>query len=109
MHRKSIGEHFEILNAFQEQEAKYDNTTLFMRIVQAINMALVFYNLLFIPLQFAYRIKFKGVFLALEIVTIGMYLTEIGLRINMVVRLNQLKNQQLAQLKNLKDPKLLAN
>jgi hypothetical protein len=29
-----------------------------MRIVQLINMLLVFYNLIFIPLQFGYRIKF---------------------------------------------------
>jgi hypothetical protein len=80
-----------------------------MRVIQAINMALVFYNLIFIPLQFAYRIKFKGVFLALEIITIVMYLTEIGLRIYTLIRIKRLKNTQLAQIKNSSERKLFAN
>jgi hypothetical protein len=80
-----------------------------MRVIQAINMALVFYNLIFIPLQFAYRIEFKGVFLALEIITIVMYLTEIGLRIYTLIRIKRLKNTQLTQIKNSSERKLFAN
>jgi hypothetical protein len=80
-----------------------------MRVILLINMALVFYNMIFIPLQFAYRIEFKGVFLALEIITIVMYLTEIGLRIYTVLRINKLKDTQLAQIKNSSDRKLFAN
>ena len=80
-----------------------------MRVILLINMALVFYNMIFIPLQFAYRIEFKGVFLALEIITIVMYLTEIGLRIYTVLRINRLKDTQLAQIKNSSDRKLFAN
>jgi len=37
--------------------------------------------MVFIPLQFAYRIQFKGIFLALEILTILAYLLEIGIRV----------------------------
>ena len=80
-----------------------------MRVILLINMALVFYNMIFIPLQFAYRIEFKGIFLALEIITIVMYLTEIGLRIYTVIRINRLKDTQLAQIKNSSDRKLFAN
>ena len=80
-----------------------------MRVILLINMVLVFYNMIFIPLQFAYRIEFKGVFLALEIITIVMYLTEIGLRIYTVLRINKLKDTQLAQIKNSSDRKLFAN
>ncbi len=80
-----------------------------MRMILLINMALVFYNMIFIPLQFAYRIEFKGIFLALEIITIVMYLTEIGLRIYTVIRINRLKDTQLAQIKNSSDRKLFAN
>jgi hypothetical protein len=37
--------------------------------------------MIFIPLQFGFRIEFKGIFLAMEIFTISVYLIEIGMRI----------------------------
>lgn len=64
-----------------------------MRIVNIINMLLAFYNLAFIPLQFGFRIPFKGAFLALEIVTILMYLSEIVLRVFTVIRLQKIKSK----------------
>jgi hypothetical protein len=72
-------------------------------------MLLVFYNLIYIPLQFAYRIEFKGVFLALEIITIVMYLLEIALRIYIAIRIKNLKSTQLALIRNSQDRKLFAN
>lgn len=55
-------------------------------------MMLVFYNFIFIPLQFGFRIPFKGPILALEIITILLYLTEIGLRVYTLIRLQRLKS-----------------
>lgn len=72
-------------------------------------MALVFYNLYFIPLQFAYRIPFKGGILALEILTIVFYLAEISLRFLTLIRLRRLKATQLELIKSLSDRRRLIN
>ena len=80
-----------------------------MRVVQVINMLLVFYNLIFIPLQFGYRIKFEGFIMALEILTILMYSMEVGLRIYTAIRMKRLKLMQLSLIKNSSDRKLFAN
>lgn len=42
-----------------------------------IMMIISIYNIVFIPLQFAFRIKFKGVFLAMELVTLWLYLIDL--------------------------------
>lgn len=44
-------------------------------------LCLALYNMFFIPLQFAYRIEFKGIYLALEVLTIIIYLVEIATRV----------------------------
>jgi len=75
-----------------EQEEQQEQTFFEMRVVQFINMLLAFYNLAFIPHQFGFRIPFKGAFLALEIITILMYLAEIGLRVFTLIRLQRLKS-----------------
>jgi hypothetical protein len=72
-------------------------------------MGLVFYNLIFIPLQFGYRIKFVGFIMALEILTILMYSLEVGLRIYTAIRIKRLKSMQLSLIKNSLDRKLFAN
>jgi hypothetical protein len=102
-------EHFQQLNELNEQEATYDKSTFFMRVVQTINMCLVFYNIVFIPLQFAFRIPFKGAYLALEILTIMFYGCEIGLRIFSLLRLKKLKSTQITLIRNLQDRKLAAD
>lgn len=46
-----------------------------------------FYNLVFIPLQFAFRIEFKGAYLALEILTILTFICDIIFRISYTIKL----------------------
>jgi len=43
-------------------------------------LLIVIYNIIFIPLQFAYRIEFTGIFAFLETVTILLYLLDIFFR-----------------------------
>ena len=66
-------------------------------------MALAFYNLYFIPLQFGYRIPFKGGVLALEVLTIIFYLLEIALRLFTLTRLRKLRTTQLAFIRTSQD------
>lgn len=80
-----------------------------MRVIRPINKGLVFYNLIFIPLQFGYRIKFKKFYLAIEILTLFMYSVEIALRIYKVTRIKKLKSMQLDLIKDSSDRKLFAN
>jgi hypothetical protein len=42
------------------------------------------WNMWFIPLQFAYKFPFTGIFLALEIITILVYLADIALRFHIM-------------------------
>ena len=39
------------------------------------------YNIIFIPLQFGFRIDFKGIYLIMEIFTILLYGIDVGVRI----------------------------
>jgi hypothetical protein len=43
--------------------------------------AFSFYNMVFIPLQFAYSISFSGWFLALEILTIILYVIDLSIKL----------------------------
>jgi len=63
----------------------------------------VIYNLIFIPLQFAFDIKFKHFYLAMEILTILIYLVEVAIRIYKLTRLTELKNKPMSEVVNLKD------
>ena len=47
------------------------------RIFQIALLPLVIYNLIWTPLQFAYRLKYEGIFLAMEIITILAYLVHL--------------------------------
>jgi hypothetical protein len=40
-------------------------------------LLIVIYNLIFIPLQFGYRIPFKGIYLVMEILTWLLYIFDI--------------------------------
>lgn len=44
-------------------------------------LILVSYNVVFIPIQFGYRIKFDGFVLAMEILTIIFYILDIKFRV----------------------------
>lgn len=68
----------------ESQDTCYDKFKLVHKHVQRF---LVFYNLVFIPLQFAFNIRFRSVFLVMEIVTIVVYLVEMGIRIYKYKRL----------------------
>lgn len=107
--RRSILQHFIIQNELWEQETNHQKSFYEMRVVQNLNTMLVFYNMIFIPLQFGFRIPFKGLILALEIITILLYLTEIGLRVHTIMRLKKLETTQLSLIKTQADRKLLAN
>ena len=70
------------------------------------------YNIVFIPLSFAFRVKFEGVFLAFEVLTIFFYLIDICLRWNKLNNFYQLEkipdsrlNQSERKMKN--DPEQL--
>ena len=43
-----------------------------------IVLTVITWNIWFIPLQFSYKIKFDGIYLAMEIITILVYLADIG-------------------------------
>jgi len=45
---------------------------------EGVILLLTLWNLFFIPLQFAYKLAFEGVFLAFEIITIVAYLLDIA-------------------------------
>jgi len=45
---------------------------------EGVVLLLTLWNLFFIPLQFAYKLKFEGVFLAFEILTIMAYLMDLA-------------------------------
>lgn len=45
---------------------------------EKVILLLTLWNFLFIPLQFAYKLEFKGVFLAFEIITIVAYLLDLA-------------------------------
>lgn len=55
-----------------------------------IILLLSIYNVIFIPLQFAYRIDFHGVYLFLEIMTIFFYLVDIVYRFQNLRQLQDL-------------------
>ena len=57
-----------------------------------IVLLLAIYNVFFVPLSFGFRIKFKGVFLTLELLTIFFYLIEIVMRAVKLNQLNMLEN-----------------
>lgn len=58
----------------------FDNWNFMRRGVKFCVTLLSFYNLVFIPLQFAYRIEFKGAYLAMEILTILFLLLDVAFR-----------------------------
>ena len=45
------------------------------------SLVIVMYNIIFIPLQFGYRIPFHGVYLVLEVFTVVLYLLDIFYRV----------------------------
>ena len=45
--------------------------------MKAAILTIVIYNLIFIPLQFGYRIKFRGIYLVMEILTMFLYIFDI--------------------------------
>jgi hypothetical protein len=45
------------------------------------SLVIVMYNIIFIPLQFGYRIPFHGVYLVLEVSTVILYLLDIFYRV----------------------------
>lgn len=45
------------------------------------SLVIVMYNIIFIPLQFGYRIPFHGVYLVLEVFTVILYLLDIFYRV----------------------------
>lgn len=47
------------------------------RIFQIVLLPLVIYNVIWTPLQFAYRLQYEGIFLAMEIITILAYLAHL--------------------------------
>jgi len=57
------------------------------RVIKFCVTLLSFYNLAFIPLQFAFRIEFNGVYLALEILTILALICDIVFRISYTIKL----------------------
>jgi hypothetical protein len=49
--------------------------------MKAAILVIVIYNLIFIPLQFGYRIQFKGIYLIMEVFTMVMYAFDIFYRV----------------------------
>ena len=48
--------------------------------MRAIILIIALYNLIFIPICFGFRVKFEGVYMLMEILTILFYLIDICLR-----------------------------
>lgn len=69
-----------------------------MKINNSLVTVLVMYNMIFIPLQFGFRLEFKGYLLTFEVLTIVLYLTEVALRINYARRLQLIKSAQLSKI-----------
>ena len=57
----------------------------------------VVYNLVFIPLQFAFNIKFKPIYLVMEVLTILVYLMEIAIRVVKFRRLKKLSKTPITE------------
>ena len=77
-----INEHFNLGEGTEENKIKdfiikYTSTRNFMK-WSIISMSI--YNLIFIPIQFGYRIKFEGIYLLLEAFTIVIYIADIFYR-----------------------------
>jgi hypothetical protein len=45
---------------------------------EPVILIVIVWNVLFIPLQFAYKLSFEGIYLAFEIITILVYLLDIA-------------------------------
>jgi len=45
---------------------------------EVLILIVITWNIWFIPLQFSYKIKFEGVYLAFEIISMLVYLMDIG-------------------------------
>jgi uncharacterized membrane protein len=94
----------------QKQVTEHDDTRnwqLFVYVVMIFVLCFNFYNMVFIPLQFAYRIEFKGIFLAFEIFTILAYLVEIGIRVAQLKTASKIQPSTMKQ--NQFDKKLSKN
>jgi len=63
----------------------------------------VVYNLIFIPLQFAFHFKFKHFYLVMEVLTILVYLAEIFIRVYKFRKLKKLGITPIEMIKNAKD------
>ena len=66
------------------------------------------YNILFIPLQFGYRIKFDGLFLVMELFTIILYCFDIKFRMQNL-KLLQSVGGNLPDSENLNEQKLMGD
>ena len=60
-------------------------------LIEIILAMLSFYNVIFIPLQFGFRIPFTGMFMTLEVCTIIFYLVDASLKSNKIARLKQIQ------------------
>ena len=74
---------------------RYVTLKNFMRVVMAI---LSFYNIVFIPLQFGFRIKMQGIYLVMEMFTILFYLLDAGLRLVTIGRLKKVREMSDTEL-----------
>lgn len=92
--RNSIAIHFKQMQEIYAEIEVFDNWNFMRRVVKWCVTLFTFYNLIFLPLQFAFRIKFEKVWLALEILTILSLLLDICFRVIYSCKLQRLKKAQ---------------
>ena len=76
-----------------------------LRLKQNLMLLLTIYNLVYMPIQMAFRIPFEGIFLGLECLTIVAYVFDIGWRahkLRKLLRIHSISDRKL----RLKDRKL---
>jgi hypothetical protein len=57
---------------------QYERFLRMKKVFDNVDLLVVNWNIWFIPLQFSFKIKFTGIFLALELITIVFYLLNTG-------------------------------
>ena len=68
-------------------------------------LAVSLYNIVFVPLSFGFRIKFQGIFMVLEVLTVFFYVVDICMRWSKLNHLKMLKDIPDARL-NSEDRKM---
>lgn len=86
---KNLDEYLEQAKKEITQKEKVKKFLKRLRLKQNILLLFVLYNILFIPIQFAFKIPFEGVFLGFECATIVVYTFDMTFRI---VKLRRLMN-----------------